>query len=285
MGLTIGSWEIADPSVQGVTLRPMVGGFELIFGLRVPIRAVEHVVRRVSVAGSRITVRPNDGEPWILGFARPERPFEITSMSGGQTVSHDLYLYLQPGQLAALEKVRGSGDLSFEFASVGTGFDEHGEQYVLGNWHHRVSRSDWIGQLHAAGARDVLLLEVPIPLKDTDDEWRSIAASLQRAEEQYLNGDYHSCIASCRTVMEELGMYRYRDSKWASKALGPLASRSTRDEMEKAAREAAVYAVIRHYTHQAHHGPSEGGVPAYTRAEAQFVISLTAAAAAHAQAV
>ena len=34
--LTIGSWQIADPRVQSVTLRPMVGGFELIFGLRVP---------------------------------------------------------------------------------------------------------------------------------------------------------------------------------------------------------------------------------------------------------
>ena len=132
-------------------------------------------------------------------------------------MSHDLYLYLQPGQLAALEKVRGSGDLSFEFAAVGTGFDEHGEQYVLGNWRHRVPRSDWIGQLRTAGARDVLLLEVPIPLRGTAEEWESIAASLQRAEDQYRNGDYHSCIGSCRTVMEELWIYRYGDREWASK--------------------------------------------------------------------
>lgn len=45
MGLTVGNWQIADPRVQSVTLRPIVGGFELIFGLRVAIRAVEHVVR------------------------------------------------------------------------------------------------------------------------------------------------------------------------------------------------------------------------------------------------
>ena len=284
MGLTVGSWQIADLRVQSVTLRPMVGGFELIFGLRVAIRAVQNVVRRVSVAGSRITVRPNDGEPWSLGFARPERPFVITSTSGGATESHDLYLYLQPGQLAALETLRGTGDLSFEFAASGTGFDENGEQYVLGDWRHRVSRSDWIGQLHTAGARDVLLLEVPIPIEGAADEWRSVAESLQRAEEQYRSGDYHSCIGSCRTAMEELGMYRHGDREWASKALGALASGSTRNDMDKAAREAAVYAVLRHYTHQAHHGPSEGGVPAYTRAEAQFVISLTVAAAAHVQA-
>ena len=52
--------------------------------------------------------------------------------------------------------------------------------------------------------------------------------------------------------------------------------------MDKGQRESALCAAFRLYTHLAHHGPSEGGVPAYTRAEAQFVISLTAAA--HAQA-
>lgn len=283
MGLTIGSWQIADPRVQSVTLCPMVGGFELIFGLRVPIRAVEAVVRRASIAGSRITVRSNDGEPLSLGFARPERPFELASTAAGSTESHDLYLYLQPGQLAALESVRGTGDLSFEFAASGTGSDEHGEQQVFGDWQHRVPRSDWIGQLRTAGVRDVLMLEVPIPLKHGTDDWRAIAEPLQRAEEQYRSGDYYSCVGSCRTAMEELGVYRYGDEEWAGRALGPLASRSTREDMDKAAREAAVYAVLRHYTHLAHHGPSEGGVFAYTRAEAQFLLGLTAAAAAHAQ--
>ena len=284
MGLVVGSWQIADPRVQSVTLRPIVGGFELVFALRVAIHAVENAVRRVSVAGSRVTVRPDDGDPRILGFARSEIPFEIRSTSRGATESHDLCMYLQPGQLAALETLRGTGDLSFEFTAFGTGFDENGEQYVRGDWRHRVPRSDWIGQLHAAGARDVLLLEVPIPLEGATDEWRSVAESLRRAEVQYRTGDYHSCIGSCRVVIEELGIYRYGDREWGSNALGPLASRATRTNMDKAAREAAVYAVLRHYAHQAHHGPSEGGVPAYTRAEAQFVIGLTVAAAAHAQA-
>ena len=284
MGLTVGSWQIADSRVQGVTLRPMVGGFQLVFGLRVPIRAVENVVRQVSVSGARVTVRSDDGEPRNLGFARPETPFDISSTSGGSTESHDLYLYLQPGQLAALEALRGTDNLSFEFAACGTGFDENGPGYVLGDWRHRVSRSDWIGQLRAAGARDVLLVEVPIPLSGAVGEWRAVAASLQRAEEQYRNGDYHSCVGSCRTAIEELGKYRFRDTEWVRQALGPLGSRSTRDDMDKPSREAAVYAVLRHYTHLAHHGPSEGGALTYTRAEAQFLLSLTAAAATHARA-
>lgn len=283
MGLTVGSRQIADPLVQAVTLRPTVGAFELIFGLRVRILAVGNVVRRVSVAGCRVSVHPDDGETRTLGFARPESPFEVSSTRGGVTESHDLYLYLQPSQLAALEALRGTGDLSFHFTASGTGFDENGEQYVLGDWRHRVPRSDWIRQLRAAGARDVMLLEVPIPLYGTVDQWRSVAESLQHAEDQFRNGDYRGCVGSCRTAMEEFWVYRYRHREWAGKALEPLASRSTRVGMDKAAREAAVYAALRHYTNQAHHGPAEGGVAEYTRAEAHFVMTLTAAAAADAQ--
>ena len=141
------------------------------------------------------------------------------------------------------ETLRGTSDLTFDFVASGTGIDENGEQYANGHWRHHLSRSDWIEQLRNVGPREILLLEVPIPLEGTADGWRAIATGLQRAEEQYHSGDYHSCVGSCRTVLEELGIY----------------------------------------THLAQDGPSEGGVTAYTRAEAQFVISLTAAAAAHAQ--
>ena len=111
-----------------------------------------------------------------------------------------------------------------------------------------------------------------------------MAEALQRAEEQYRSGDYHGCVGSCRTAMEELGNRMHGDEWWAGNALALLASRSTREGMDKAAREAALHAVLRHYAHLAHHGPSLGGAAAYTCAEAQFVLSLTAAAAAHAEA-
>jgi hypothetical protein len=37
-------------------------------------------------------------------------------------------------------------------------------------------------------------------------------------------------------------------------------------------REAALWAAARHYAHLAHHGPSDGGVSQYSRAEAQLVL-------------
>ena len=182
MGLTVGSWQIADTRVQSVTLRPVVGAFELIFGLHATIRAYENVLRRASIAGTRVTVKAGEGERQTLGFARPETPFEIVCKSGGSTMTPDLHLYLQPGQLAALETLRGTGDLNFEFLASGTGTDENGEQYVHGHWRILVSRSDWIENLRNAGARNVLLLEVPFPFDVITDSWREIATALRRAE-------------------------------------------------------------------------------------------------------
>ena len=282
MGITIGSWEIADGRVQGVTLHRIVGGFDLVFGLYLTVRNHGSTVRRASIIGARVTVKASEGEAQAMGFARSERPFEVVSRPHVSTSAHDLHLYLQPGQLAALEALRETGDLSFELLASGTGTDEHGEQHVQGHWHSRVSRSDWIQQLRIAGARNVMLLEVPIPLEGVTDGWKGLADGLRRAEEQYRIGDYPSCISSCRTAIEELGAYKYGNRKWANEALQRLGS--DRREMSKGERAAALCAALRHYTHQAHHGPSEGGVSAYTRADAQFAISVTAAAASLAQA-
>ena len=284
MGLTVGSWNIADVRVQGVTLRPVIGGFELVFGLDLAVNAhAGDGVRRVSIVGARVTVRPGEDEPQVLGFARPEGPLEVICRSSSSRATPTLHLPVQPGQIAALEALRGTGDLDFAFLASGTGADEDGEQHVQGDWRVGVSRSDWIEQLRSAGARNVMLLEVPLPLGGDSGHWQDFETALRRAEELYRSGDYHGCIGACRTAVEELGLRRYGNGRWADKALDRLAS-SDRKKMSKDEREAALCAVLRHYTHQAHHGPGEGGVPAYARTEAQFVLSVTAAAAAHAQA-
>ncbi|MEO9904329.1 MULTISPECIES: hypothetical protein [Alphaproteobacteria] len=283
MRLTVGSRNIADTRIQGVTLRPLVGCFELIFGIYVTIHADESALREASITGARVTLTPSSGRTESLGFARPEGPFEIACKASVSTMTPGLHLILQPTQIAAIEALRGTGDLTFELLAVGTGIDEQGRHPVQDDWRVTVPRSDWINELRRAGARNVLLLEVPLPVGDMPEGWKDIAEGLQRAEDQYRNSDYHSCIGSCRTVIQELGYYRYQSEEWAGEPLGRIAS--DRKGMTKGEREAALWAVLRHYTHQAHHGPSEGGVPDYSRAEAHFILTLTAAAVAHAQTV
>jgi len=262
-------------------LRPLVGAYELIFSLYVTIHADENALRKAMITGARVTLKGGLGRQESLGFARPEAPFDIVSKTCGTAMTPSLHLTIQPGQVAAIETLRDTGDLTFELLAIGTGVDKNGEHQIQDKWRIVEPRSEWIKKLHEAGARNVLLLEVPLPIGDVLEGWEDIASGLKRAEDQYRNGDYHSCIGSCRTVIQELGYFRYKIEEWAGEPLRRLSS--DRKGMTKGEREAALWAVLRHYTHQAHHGPSEGGVPDYSRADAHFVLSLTAAAVAHAQ--
>ena len=279
MTLLVGSRQIADCRLQTVSLRPMVGGYEMVFALHLSVSPGEDGLPKANIDGARITANPTHGNPQPLGFARPEQPANITCMPHASTATPSLHLYLQPTQIAALETLRDKGDLTFELSLSGSATDRHGRQYLGGNYPLRVPRSEWLQMLSNAGARNVLLLEVPVPVGHQSDDQSKQVSQLLQAEQRYRDGDYHGCINSCRTTIEETAHHIYGKPGLAA-ALKPLASQ--RDNMTKSERLKALYAVLRHYTHQSHHGPSDGGVVSYTRSEAQFVLSITAAALAHA---
>ena len=280
MSLVVGSRQIADCRLQTVSLQPMVGGYEMIFALHLSVSSGEDELPRATIDGARIAVTPTHGSPQPLGFARPEQPTNIICKPHASTERPSLHLYLQPTQIAALETLRDKGDLTFDLSLSGSATDRHGPQYLGGNYPLRVPRSEWLQMLGNAGARNVLLLEVPLSVGRESEDQTKLVSQLLQAEQRFRDGDYHGCINSCRTAIEEIAHHIYGKSGLTA-ALKPLAS-SQREDMTKSERLKALYAVLRHYTHQAHHGPSEGGEVSYTRPEAQFVLSLTAAALAHA---
>ena len=273
--LTVGSRRIADGRVQGVGLQPIVGAYELVFALYLSVSTGKDGLPCASVLGARVVARPSKGEPQPLGFARPEQPFKLVCQDFAGTATPTLHLCLQPSQIAALEALRDAGDLTFELSFAGTAADHHGEQNLLGDCSVRVPRSEWLEALRRAGARNAMVLEVPLPLDEqTLDYRRDIASNLRSAEDEYANGNYRGCIASCRLVIDELG--GPRNLKW-SRGLNHLAEERHR-AMTKPQREEAVYAALRHYAHLAHHAPGDGGETGYTRAEAEFILSATVAA-------
>ena len=190
-----------------------------------------------------------------------------------------LSLQLQPGQLAAIEELRGTGDLHFNLAVMGTGSGRTAASAVEDLLRYHVPRSEWIEKLSAAKARDILLLEVPLPFPEASERWRQVGEELQKAENRFRNGDYHACVATCRVVVEELGCQIFGGAGWA----GPLLERlsSERREMSKSARAGAILSALRHYLNQAHHGHSAGGETSYSRADAQHILTLTASFVAH----
>lgn len=191
-----------------------------------------------------------------------------------------LVMALQPGQLAAIERSGETGDVAFELQAIGVGTDQNGEHPVQDDWRFPIPRSDWLQKLRGASARDVLLLEVPLPLVDRPKEWEAISHAIQDAEKHFREGDYHACVSSCRLALDELGHVRFGPGDWA----GPLLDRlgTNRGGMTRSEREAALWATVRHYAHLAHHGPSDGGVVHYSRAEAQLALTAVAALIANA---
>ena len=142
-----------------------------------------------------------------------------------------------------------------------------------------VPRSEWIEKLRAARARDILLLEVPLPFPERSERWQNISDELMRAESRFRNGDYHACVSACRVIAEELGREVFGYTDWAKPSLDRLSS--DRAGMSKSERERAMLGVLRHYAHLAHHGQSEGGEIIYSRADVQLMLTLVASFVAH----
>jgi hypothetical protein len=281
MSITVNNRIVAEARIQSVTLRPVVGAYELLFGLDITVNPQSDYARRVSIVGARVSLRADGGSVQPVGFARPESPIDIRQFPHLNRMTPTLMLPLQPGQVAAMERSRDAGDVTFELLVTGVGTDQNGDHPTQDEWRIQIPRSDWLQKLRSAGARDVLLLEVPLPVVDRPKEWAGITKDLQRAEAYFRDGDHRACVALCRTVLDEVGHQKFGKKDWA----GPLLDRlsSDRTGMSGGEREAVLWATVRHYAHLARHGASDGGVPHYSRAEAQLLLTMVASLVAFAQ--
>lgn len=284
MGLALGGRELARARIQGVSLLPALGGYEMQFVLELAASAyadAADVPRRVAIIGARVAAGATRDDTQRLGFARPEEPFEVTSeLRGSRT--HVLHLHLHPGQLSALETLRGAGNLTFDLLLIGAGVSAQHHEQVQDPQRIEVPQSQWIDTLRTADARDIMLMEVPLPLASASERSDEVRTALLRAEVQFRTGDYTACIASCRTVIQQAGQRRHGQLHWARPALDRLAQ--DRKGMSKGERESALWAILREYTHLAHHAAGEGGESDFSRADAQFVLRLTVSAVAHGKA-
>ncbi len=179
-----------------------------------------------------------------------------------------------------LETLRGTGDLDFDLELVGRVIEDGTGYDVRDTIRHHEARSDWTARLAEARARDVLLIEVALPITPESSQAHGPHAELRRAEQRFRRGDYQGCVASCRAAIEELGRNHYGKTRWANRLLGRLVK--DRDSMSEQERQGAVWSAVRHYAHQAHHAPSEGGVREYSRTQAQWMLAATAGFVAHA---
>ena len=184
-------------------------------------------------------------------------------------------LLLAPNQLSAIEQLRAENDLQFQLAASGEGGDEatpteiqtFSQPLFLG-----VPRSEWISQLRAARAMDVLLLEVPMPFIDPPGQMKAVVAALKRAQSHFVSGHYSDCVINCRKAIEELETLQGRDR---TVAFGRLAN--DRKGMSKDERRTAIEAALFHFASLAAH---DAGTE-FDRRDARLAMTLAAGLVAH----
>ena len=278
MSLTVGSYIVANISLQYIALRAVVSGYELVFGTKLePLPSLDKGIRHAVLHGAECTIKPGGGQEMRLAYARFDVPVKITgapdTVRSATTIA--LRLPLSPPQLAAIEDLRAGGDLVFELTPTGEGQRQAGQHYIQDTWRRTIPKSEWIQKLRDAVAADTLLIEVPIAWSPTSEKAKVAGERLRNAQMHFHHGNYTSCVAACRTVIAEL-----HGPAQNSKPKTTDGQTKSRRDMTKSEREADLVEAVRNYTHLAHHAETEGGYANYSRSEARFLLTITAAIAA-----
>lgn len=278
MSLTVGSYVIANTSLEFVVVNSVIGGYELVFGMKLePLPSRDKSTRHAVLHGANCVIRPSGGKERELGYARFDVPVKIIAEPGTITspITVNLHLPLSAQKLSAIEDLRAGGDLTFELTPAGDGLGQAGQHLIQDTWRRVVPKSEWLHQLRASGAADTLLIEVPIAWSPTSEKAKVAGERLRNAQMHFHQGDYPSCVAACRTVIAEL-----HGPAQNSKPKTTDGQTKSRRDMTKSEREADLVEAVRNYTHLAHHAETEGGYANYSRSEARFLLTITAAIAA-----
>jgi len=138
-----------------------------------------------------------------------------------------------------------------------------------------LSLSDWLRVLREAGAADVLLVGVPLPMEGQSTVFVEAFRLIRRANQHLITGEYDTCIAECRRALESV--WAFGDLESAALAAGDLLASKERKSMGRKHRILAVAEAVRHLSHLAHHVDDEGNAEVFGRLDAALVLATTSA--------
>lgn len=273
--ITLGHWIVANATLKRISISPVVGAYELLFMVEGSSTTRDDQILWLSLLRADVKVGAGQGEFSRLGTARPDASHRIRTFKNALPFICEFRLLLPHNQLSAIEELRTENDLQFQIAVSGEGGDEATPTEIrafIQPLFLSVPRSEWISQLRAARAMDVLLLEVPMPLIDPPGQMIAVVEALKRAQSHFVGGHYSDCVINCRRAIEELETLQGRDR---TAAFGRLAN--DRRGMSKDERRTAIEAALFHFTSLAAH---DAGIE-FDRRDAKLAMTLAAGLVAH----
>lgn len=285
--ITVNGYNIAEVSREQSWLKFTLGHYEL--GLNFTINGsgtLDGKEYRAALNSARIGVNIDNATIGELGLASLETPLILKAVPTISINEHfTFYLPLSSHQISEIEKARDGKDIEFSLTINGTGSNGEQQNTIHDRWTVKISKSDWVEKLNNSGYMKYLLLEVAMPSDDNEGVWKGVKEKLNEAHQLFTSGQYLHCVSLCRGIVQEAGEIKCSKKSWSDSLLDRIGKKAQRGvdgekhrkNMTKDEREMAIWATLRHYTHQSHHTESEGGVDSYTRADAKLVLSLTAA--------
>jgi hypothetical protein len=275
MSFTVDSVQMADVSQRTIWVQKILGAFELCFAFDVTVKRYGDQSRWANILGARVGLGRTTAET-ELGVASCVQPKFITQTNPGLRESFELRLTLAPHQLNALEEARNGGDLDFELSFIFEAGNKPGSRNDANQpnkLHARISRSDWIERLNSSGATNILLLEVPMPIKIGVGETDDIGRSMRRAREHFMSARYDDCVGECRKILEQLPNVSKKDVMDLLK--------TGRSGMTKEERDQSILFTLRNYCNPPHHSGARGGSLDYVRPDAKLILLMTASYVEH----
>lgn len=271
--LTVNQYTVATATIQGVSLSQVCGAYELCFVIAASvIGPTEGTSARWYVMHSARAQAAAHGRMVVLGLAIPDAPPLLLQHKNPYPAHIELKMLLQASQLSALEDLRNGGDIDFQFSVSGTGGvvgRARNVELYHETLHYKSPQSEWIKQLNAAKALNVLLFEIPMPFIDPSLPSKAISQHIKRAIKHFAEGNFGDCVAECRKATEQLPVRSRADMDKSLK--------QNWNDMSKDDREAALAFMVKHYTQLPHHSASQGGTDDYTRSDAKLALTLVAA--------
>jgi hypothetical protein len=269
VSLAVSHFGLADIRADAVELRRELNSFALLFRISGKAVVAEGDVW-ADIRGARLTVAGEGGHQHGFGLAIADQPVRIRRNGGAIFV--EFRRSLAQADLEAIEGIRSGHSLTFGLSIFGDGATAGGSSErlpVQDTLSLTVARSDWIAMLNAVKARNILLVEIPVPLLDPPSDWLEIKRMIDRAQLLFLEAHYTESVLCCRKALEAAAKQLGWPENWAPQAL----DRGMRDRraMTAAEREQFVLAAIHHFSNLSSH------IGTYDRAQATFAIAETVA--------
>jgi hypothetical protein len=242
--------------------RRALGGYAFTFTLKGKRNPVESFVVIFDLSLSLSTA--NHEKPIASSIPALTRSIQCGSSSNSENISFEVIFTKE--QINSLEEYRQEKDLqlSFGLKAITSSNGQVWSSFEVNDV--TIPRESWLVALRAAGFRQTILFEVPLP--DMDKELESLVS---KAQEFIETGHYKDAVMQCRHIIEQIE--KIRDDKALSlEANKKSQNRQEREDMTAIERMLSVREQLKSICHLGAHGREF-----FTRSQARSVLGMTLA--------